>query len=108
NINGLISSPLTTIYGGANNDAVNFNYADGVNTFTSPVAYSAVLQNARVIVNEEGGSSDALKVDDSHDSGTDSGFMTNNMIFGIGMGGLGVFYNNVESLVIDLSQGGTT
>ena len=38
NISGSISSPLTFINGGPNNDAVNFNYADGVNTQGTSVA----------------------------------------------------------------------
>ena len=66
------------------------------------------MTNAQVFVDEKGGLDDTLKVDDSGDSGSDSGFMTKTMIFGVGMGGLGITYTNSESLEILLSQGGTT
>jgi hypothetical protein len=105
NIDGLISSPLTLINGNDDDDTINLNYANGINTL--PTAVAPDLTTAQVIVDGKGGSN-KLKVDDSGDPGADSGYSTLDTVFGLGMGGFGVSYTNIQELEVDLSQGGTT
>ncbi|MBM4068701.1 MAG: hypothetical protein FJ271_07120 [Planctomycetes bacterium] len=98
NINGAINSPLTQMTGHADNDTFNLNDADSIN---------AALTTAIVNVNGGGGSNN-LKVDDSGDANTRSGGLTFETVTGLGMGGSGVHYSNIQNLEVDLSQGGTT
>ena len=109
-ISGLISSPLTYINGGPNNDVdqLQLRRRRQHAGHLRDQPYQRQPEQRPGLRRREGGSDNTLLVDDSGDPGSDSGFMTNTMIFGVGMGGLGITYTNSESLVIHLSQGGTT
>ncbi len=104
-INGSISSPLTDVNAGTQDDQVFLNYAHGINTQSTAVV--STFTNAVVNVDGQAGMN-ALTLSDSSFGGSDRGAMTLEWIAGLGMGGLGVHYTNFQSLVVELSQGGDT
>jgi hypothetical protein len=97
-IDGALSSPVTDIVGGPNNDAFQLAYANGIN---------AGLASAVVRVDGFGGT-DSLLVSDASDTGASSGSMTATMVAGLGMGGDGVAYKGISSVEVRLSQGGSS
>ena len=106
-INGFLSSLLTTITGQGDNDVIDLNFAHGINTKATAVASLASLATALAEVDGAGGTN-SLKVDDSTATTADTGAMDKTVITGLGMGGVGVYYANIQSLEVDLSQGGDT
>ena len=102
NIDGFISSPVTRIAGGSHDDVINLNFAHGINSTATSVVSASQLLTAIVDVDGHGGQN-SLKVDDSGYHLGDSGVMTGTEINGLGMGGYGIHYLNIQqSLEIDL------
>jgi hypothetical protein len=101
-VNGALSSPTTNIKAGSQNDTVTLNTSHDINSQTTSVISN--FTNAVVNVDGQQGTN-ALKVSDATYQGQDSGVLTNSTLMGLGMGGNGLTYTNIQNLEVDLSRG---
>jgi hypothetical protein len=97
-LDGTLTSPQTFINGGSGADTIQLNNPAGLN----PGAGGSL-----VTVDGKGGN-DQLVVNDAANMGADTGILSADTILGLGMGGQGLAYTNVENLEVDLAQGGDT
>ena len=101
-INGALSSPLTNINAGGANNAVNLSTSHDINSQIT----SVISSFTGAVVNVDGQTGvNALKVSDATYQGQDNGVLTDSALTGLGMGGNGLTYTNIQNLEVDLSQG---
>jgi Ca2+-binding RTX toxin-like protein len=93
----------TTVDGGEHDDTINVgSFAPAGGGMLEGIAALLTIEG-----NEPASGSDVLNIDDSGDTGANSGALTGTRITGLGMAG-SVIYGTVETLNIDLGSGGDT
>jgi mucin-19 len=96
-INGLISAHAITINANGANAVVTLNNPAGINT-TPPEPTGVLTVNGGTVKN-------TLLLNDSAEQRSLTGVMTFDTIMGLGMGGLGIIYNTIQVLTINLGTG---
>ena len=96
-INGLISAPAITINANGTSAMVTLNNPAGINTMPP--------EPTGVLTVNGGTGQNTLLVNDSAETRSLSGVLTYHTLMGLGMGGMGIVYNTIQILTINLGTG---